>query len=54
MLSVIVVHKVGDIQPGPDFFQLAKKLKRDTSDNLICWITELKRVHGHWSNAQTA
>lgn len=30
MLSVIVVHKVGDMQPGPGFFQLAKKLKRDT------------------------
>ncbi|MGA8348140.1 MAG: hypothetical protein WB773_09970 [Isosphaeraceae bacterium] len=25
MLSVIVVHKVGDMQPGPGFFQLAKK-----------------------------
>jgi hypothetical protein len=48
MLSVIVVHKVGDMQPGTGFFQLAKKLKRDTSDILVCWIDELKRVHGHW------
>lgn len=50
MLSVIVVHKVGDMQPGPGFFQLAKRLGRDTSDILTCWIEELKRVHGHWSN----
>lgn len=51
MLSVIVVHKVGDMQPGPGFFQLAKKLGRDTSDILVCWIDELKRVHRHWSVA---
>ena len=50
MLSVIVVHKVGDMQPGPGFFQLAKKLGRGTSDILACWIEELKRVHRHWSN----
>jgi len=50
MLSVIVVHKVGDMQPGPGFFQLAKKLGRDTSDILTCWVEELKRVHRCWSN----
>ena len=42
MLPVIVVHKVGDMQPGPGFFQLAKKLGRDTSDILVCWIDQLK------------
>src|SRR5579884_3706019 len=36
MLSVIVVHKVGDMQPGPGFFDLAKRLGRDTSDILKC------------------
>jgi len=50
MLSVIVVHKDGDMQPGPGFFQLAKKLGRDTSDKTTCWVEELRRVHGHWSN----
>lgn len=48
MLSVIVVHKVGDMQPGPGFFQLAKKLGRDTSDKTTCWIEELRRVHAYW------
>jgi hypothetical protein len=51
MLSVIVVHKDGDMQPGPGVFQLAKKLGRDASDTLVCWIDELKRVHAHWSTA---
>jgi hypothetical protein len=49
MLSVIVVHKSGDMQPGPGFFELAKKLGRNTSDILSCWIAELKNVHAHWS-----
>src|SRR6266700_2974244 len=49
MLSVIVVHKSGDMQPGPGFFELAKKLGRDTSDVLRCWVEELKRVHAFWS-----
>lgn len=51
MLSVIVVHKNGDMQPGPGFFQLAKKLGRDTSDKTTCWVNELHGVHRHWSEA---
>jgi hypothetical protein len=51
MLSVIVVHKDGDMQPGPGFFQLAKKPGRDTTDRTICWIEELRQVHGHWSGS---
>ena len=34
MLSVVVVHKYGDMQPGPGFFELAEELGRDTSDIL--------------------
>ncbi|MEP7285091.1 MAG: hypothetical protein ABI947_04905 [Chloroflexota bacterium] len=49
MLSVIVVHKDGDMQPGPGFFDLAKQLERDTSDILACWILEFKKVHAYWS-----
>lgn len=49
MLSVIVVHKFGDMQPGPGFFELAKELGRDTSDILKCWVDELKKVHAVWS-----
>jgi hypothetical protein len=46
MLSVVVVHKDGDMQPGQGFYQLAKKLGRDTSDKTTCWVEELRRVHG--------
>lgn len=49
MLSVLVVHKSGDMQPGPGFFDLAKRLGRDTSDIMKCWIDELHRVHAVWS-----
>ena len=49
MLTVIVVHKTGDMQPGPGFFDLAKHLGRDTSDIVKCWIEELKKVHAYWS-----
>lgn len=49
MLTVIVVHKVGDMQPGPGFFELAKERGRDTSNILTCWIEELKKVHRVWS-----
>ncbi|HTN04961.1 MAG TPA: hypothetical protein VL132_23950 [Planctomycetaceae bacterium] len=49
MLSVIVVHKVGDMQTGPGFFELAKALGRDTSDIVKCWVEELRTVHRAWS-----
>jgi hypothetical protein len=48
MLTVVVVHKVGDMQPGPGFFELAKSLGRDTGDILKCWVDELHRVHAAW------
>ena len=50
MLSVVVVHKYGDMQPGPGFFDLAKQLGRNTSDILKCWVDELHRVHAVWSD----
>jgi hypothetical protein len=43
MLTVVVVHKVGDMQPGPGFFELARTLGRDTSNLLECWVNELKK-----------
>lgn len=49
MLSVVVVHKRGDMQPGPGFFELAKELGRDTSNILECWVNELKKVHAYWN-----
>ena len=50
MLSVIVVHKHGDMQPGPGFFELAQSLGHKTNDVLAFWVSELHKVHGYWSN----
>ena len=49
LLTVVVVHKHGDMQPGMGFFELAESLGRDTSDEMVCWVAELHKVHGHWS-----
>jgi hypothetical protein len=49
MLSVIVVHKVGDMEPGKGFYKLAAKLGKDTGNQLAFWIDELHRVHAEWS-----
>ena len=49
LLSVIVVHKNGDMQPGPGFFELAKNRGRKVSDILKCWVEEVKIVHSVWS-----
>ena len=48
MMSAIVVHKVGDMEPGSGFFELAQGLGRDTSDRTLCWIAEVKKVHASW------
>jgi len=50
MLTAIVVHKSGDMQPGPGFFELAKSLGKDTSDILACWVSEFNRVHDYLAN----
>lgn len=50
MLTAIVVHKSGDKQPGPGFFELAKLLGKDTTGRFDCWISELKKVHDYWAN----
>lgn len=53
MLSVIVVQKDGEMKPGSEFFDLAKKLGRDTSDTIRCWAEELRRVSFHWPERVT-
>lgn len=52
MLTVLVVHKVGDMQPGDGFYELAKTLGRDTRDVLKCWVDEMHRVHAVWSRSE--
>lgn len=51
MLSVIVVHKHGDMEPGAGFYDLAERLGKQTSDRMAFWVDELHRVHAYWSGA---
>ncbi|MEH7505814.1 hypothetical protein V7152_28320 [Neobacillus drentensis] len=48
MLSVVVVHKDGDMQPGNGFYKLEKQLGKDTSDRLAFWMNEFNKVHAFW------
>ena len=50
LLSVLVVHKSGDMQPGPGFFELASSLGRDVSNIDLFWVEEFGRVHDHWAH----
>jgi hypothetical protein len=45
MLSVLVVHKIGDQKPGRGFFELAQRLGRDVSDTDACWVQELQTIY---------
>jgi molybdopterin synthase catalytic subunit len=49
MLTALVTHKDGDMQPGPGFFELAQSLGLDTSDILTCWVEQFKKVHFVWA-----
>jgi len=52
ILTVVVVHKSGDMEPGQGFYDLAAILGRDTSDRLTLWIKEMHRVHDCWANGR--
>lgn len=49
MLSSLVVHKDGDYQPGPGFFELARRLGHDVQDLEKFWIQEVTRVFAAWA-----
>lgn len=49
LLSVVVVHKNGDRQPGPGFFTLARARGRVGLDEAI-WINELRTVYEAWAD----
>lgn len=51
MMTALVVHKEGDMQPGPGFFELAQSLGRDTTDITACWVEEFKKVHAVWASS---
>ena len=48
MLTVVIVHKGGDMRPGPGFFDLAERLGRDVTELDRTWVEEFKKVVSHW------
>jgi hypothetical protein len=52
LLSVIVVHKYGDQEPGQGFYELAESLGFDISNREALWIAELNKVWSYWRNSQ--
>jgi len=48
MLSVVVVHKEGDQQPGHGFFELAEELGYEVADYDAFWIEMLNKVYSYW------
>ena len=53
MLSVLVVHKHGEAQPGEGFFTLARQLGR-TGTNIEIWVSECERVLKFWRTPEGA
>lgn len=50
LLTVVVVHKQGDMQPGPGFFKMAQRRGRNMSDKLNFWVEEFNKIHDYWAN----
>ena len=54
LLSAVVVHKSGDLAPGPGFWNFARELDMATSTGehaeLAFWSKELQRCHAYWRN----
>jgi hypothetical protein len=50
-LTVVAVHKSGNVQPGPGFFELAQSRGRNTSNIVECWVGEFKKVFAYWTES---
>jgi len=48
MLSVLVVHKTGDLRPGKGFFTCAEQLGLKTADQDALWVAQLNKVYDTW------
>jgi hypothetical protein len=48
MLTVVVVHKSGDMRPGPGFFELAGSRGREVESIDETWLAELDQVWAYW------
>lgn len=53
MLSCLVVHRSGDMRPGPGFYKLAKYLGKQVNEVDRFWLNEFNRVHDIWANQKS-
>jgi hypothetical protein len=51
MLSVLVVHKTGDLRPGRGFYDCAEQLGLDMSDEDRLWVGQLNKVYACWTRS---
>jgi hypothetical protein len=49
MLSAVVVHKSGDRQPGPGFYEFAEEIGKKVTDKTEFWVRELTKVYDYWN-----
>ena len=49
LLSALVVHKEGDMEPGRGFIGLAGSYGYNTTDKTACWVQAVKDVHKYWA-----
>jgi len=54
MLSVLVVHKTGDLRPGRGFYECAAAIGLDTSDEDRLWVDQLNKVYSWWGRPPSA
>lgn len=54
MLSVLVVHKTGDLRPGRGFYECAAAIGLDTSDEDRLWVDQLNQVYSWWGRPSSA
>jgi hypothetical protein len=48
MMTALVVHKTGDMEPGPGFFELAERLGLRVTDRTKFWVDQVHKVHRAW------
>ncbi len=51
VLSVLVVHKTGDLRPGRAFCNCAEQLGLDTSDEDRRWADQLNKIYSCWTKS---
>jgi len=51
LLTVLVVHRHGDLMPGDGFFEIADQLGFNMDDREAFWVAEFNRVTDFWRGA---